>query len=142
MRSGRVGSRGCCSGAPRRIIMGALVSPPPGPAVSELPPSSASARALVVRAALAAVGLVAATASPGVARQTPDAAPDGPPLVIPRITGPIELDGVVDESAWESLEPLPMTQYQPTFGGPLSEPTEVRVAHAFILAYPVMSASM
>lgn len=79
------------------------------------------------------VGLLSALALIGAAgpaaAQPADAAPDGPPLVIPRLSGAVELDGFVDETAWESALALPMTQYQPTFGGDLSEPTEVRVAH-------------
>ncbi len=51
------------------------------------------------------------------------------PIAIPRLSGEIALDGVVDEAAWESVPPLEMTLYTPTFGGPLSEATEVRIAH-------------
>ena len=38
-----------------------------------------------------------------------------PPMAIPRLSGPIEVDGVVDEAAWEAIDPLPMTQYEPVF---------------------------
>ena len=57
--------------------------------------------------------------------------PDTPtsPVTIPRLSGPITLDGVVDEAAWDAIAPFPMTMYAPTFGGPLTEATEVRVAH-------------
>lgn len=48
---------------------------------------------------------------------------------LPRLSDPIEFDGVIDEQAWTSIEPLPMTMYQPTYGGTLTEPTEVRVAY-------------
>lgn len=51
------------------------------------------------------------------------------PVSIPRITGPIELDGRVDEPAWEHVGTLPMSMFSPTFRGDLTEPTEVRVAH-------------
>ena len=51
------------------------------------------------------------------------------PLPIQRIQGPIELDGVVDEPAWEEIDPLPMTMHAPTFGIPGTEFTEVRVAY-------------
>jgi len=55
----------------------------------------------------------------------------GPPAVLPidRLTGPIELDGVVDEPVWDEVEPLPMTMFAPTFGEPITERTEVRIAH-------------
>ncbi len=60
--------------------------------------------------------------------QDPDPSPASP-VVIPRLSGTIELDGVVDEAAWEEIAPFPMTMYTPTFGGPLTEATEVRVGH-------------
>ena len=60
--------------------------------------------------------------------QTPTSSP-GTIVTIPRLAGAIELDGVVDEAAWEEIAPFPMTMYTPTFGGPLTEATEVRVAH-------------
>lgn len=50
-----------------------------------------------------------------------------PPL--PRINGPITIDGVVNEPAWDAIDPLPMTMYQPTFRGGVSQRTEIRVAH-------------
>jgi hypothetical protein len=55
--------------------------------------------------------------------------PDGPPILVPRISEPIVLDGVVDDPAWDRLEPLPMTMFAPTFGGQTTERTEVRIAH-------------
>jgi hypothetical protein len=51
------------------------------------------------------------------------------PLLIPRLSGPIVLDGFGDEPAWAEVEPLPMVMHTPTFGGAPSERTEVRVAH-------------
>jgi hypothetical protein len=51
------------------------------------------------------------------------------PMEIPRLSGPIEVDGVVDEAAWEEIDPLPMTMFAPTFGEPVTERTEVRIAH-------------
>ena len=60
--------------------------------------------------------------------QTPPSSP-GTIVTIPRLVGAIELDGLVDEAAWEEIAPFPMTMYTPTFGGPLTEATEVRVAH-------------
>ena len=59
--------------------------------------------------------------------QDPDPLPS--PITIPRLTAPITLDGIVDEAAWDEITPFPMTLYTPTFGGPLTEATEVRVAH-------------
>ena len=51
------------------------------------------------------------------------------PLVISRLSGPVELDGFNDEPAWEAIEPLEMVIYTPTFGAPISEMTEVRIAY-------------
>jgi len=51
------------------------------------------------------------------------------PLPIPRLTSPIRLDGVVDEPAWEAIEPLPLIMFAPTFGAPMTERTEIRIAH-------------
>ncbi len=51
------------------------------------------------------------------------------PITIPRISGPIELDGIVDEAAWDEVEPFPITVFSPAYGAPPTETTEVRVAH-------------
>ena len=50
-------------------------------------------------------------------------------LVLPRLTGPVVLDGVSDEPAWQAVEPFPLTMYTPTAGGALTERTEIRVAY-------------
>ncbi len=51
------------------------------------------------------------------------------PLLIPRLSGPVQLDGLSDELAWEAIAPLPMVMHAPTFGEVPSERTEIRVAH-------------
>ena len=51
------------------------------------------------------------------------------PLPIPELSGPIVLDGVVDEPAWEEIDPLPMTMFSPSFGEPTTERSEVRIAY-------------
>lgn len=51
------------------------------------------------------------------------------PILIPRITGPIELDGIVDEPAWDDVDALPVTVFSPTYGAAPTETTEVRIAH-------------
>ena len=48
---------------------------------------------------------------------------------LPRLTGTIRLDGVLDDEAWRSVAPLPLTMYLPTFRGAPSESTEIRVAY-------------
>ena len=85
---------------------------------------------------LAAAALAALPAVSEAAAQTPASEP-GPStddarttaVVIPRINGPISLDGIVDEPAWDALEPLPFTVFSPTYGAPPTEDTEVRIAH-------------
>ncbi|MFQ5704718.1 MAG: DUF5916 domain-containing protein [Gemmatimonadales bacterium] len=51
--------------------------------------------------------------------------------VIPltRLSGPIDFDGMSDEPAWQDVEPFPMTVYAPTFNGPATEKTEIRVGY-------------
>jgi hypothetical protein len=51
------------------------------------------------------------------------------PVVIPRLTGVVQLDGWSDEPAWEGIEPLPVVMHQPSFGGEPTERTEMRIAH-------------
>ena len=46
-----------------------------------------------------------------------------------RISQPIELDGLSTEAAWDAIEPLPMTMYQPAYEGALTERTEIRIAY-------------
>ena len=54
---------------------------------------------------------------------------DSTPLVLPRLQGPIQLDGFSDEPAWNAIEPLPLTVYQPVFQAPPTQKTEIRVAY-------------
>ncbi len=68
-------------------------------------------------------------AGPVQAQSPPAPPPPGSVISIPRLSGEIELDGVVNEAAWDEIEPFPMTMYTPTFRGPLTEATEVRVGH-------------
>ena len=55
-------------------------------------------------------------------------------FVVPRLTGPIALDGRVDEAAWDAVAPLALVTHWPAFGDAPSERTEIRLAHddAFI----------
>ncbi len=50
-------------------------------------------------------------------------------LVLPRLDGPIQLDGLSDEPAWEAVEPWLPTQYEPDNGAPPTERTEFLVAY-------------
>lgn len=59
---------------------------------------------------------------------------------IPRLSQPIVFDGIVDDTAWSEIEPLPLVTHWPTFGNPPSERTELRVA--FDDAYLYVSGKM
>ncbi len=48
---------------------------------------------------------------------------------LPRLSGPIELDGRPDEAAWRAVAPVPLTLYAPTYHGVPAERSEVRVAY-------------
>ncbi|TMQ11357.1 MAG: hypothetical protein E6J91_23305 [Deltaproteobacteria bacterium] len=50
-------------------------------------------------------------------------------LPIPRLTGPIQLDGIPDEPAWQAVTPVSFTTHWPEFGKAPREPTEARIAH-------------
>lgn len=41
----------------------------------------------------------------------------------------VVLDGKVDEPGWEVIEPVPLVQYEPAYGEPPTERTEIRFAH-------------
>ena len=82
----------------------------------------------VVRPVLVALLLLLAAApppaapGPGDGRPTVTAAPAGAGL---------QIDGVLDEAAWEAAEPATdFVQFEPTEGAPASERTEVRVLRA------------
>lgn len=51
------------------------------------------------------------------------------PMTISRIATPIEIDGISNEPAWLSIEPLPVSMLYPTFGGDMTERTEIRIAY-------------
>ena len=51
-------------------------------------------------------------------------------LTIDRVAeGQVQFDGIVDEPIWDDLEPLPMSVYQPIYGGEASEETEIYVSY-------------
>jgi len=78
-------------------------------------------------AAVAFVWLI--TVLPVGAQQVTSARPGEAPYFVPRITGSIVLDGRADESAWATIEPLPVYMHMPTFGSPPTERTEFRIAY-------------
>ncbi len=50
-------------------------------------------------------------------------------LLIPKLNGPIKLDGLSDEPAWNDVVPFPMIQESPVFGVAASERSETLVAY-------------
>jgi hypothetical protein len=58
----------------------------------------------------------------------PVRADDAPTAVVARATGPVHVDGVLDEDDWRQAAPLAaLIQREPAEGRPASQPTEVRV---------------
>lgn len=55
--------------------------------------------------------------------------PEAEPLPLPRLAGPIDIDGRPDERAWQDVPALPLTMYSPVFRGEPTQRTEIRVAY-------------
>ncbi len=51
------------------------------------------------------------------------------PMSLTRLNSAIDLDGWVEEEAWEAIAPMPLTMYEPVFDGEMTERTEIRVAY-------------
>jgi hypothetical protein len=51
------------------------------------------------------------------------------PIILPRITDQITIDGHIGESVWGSIPPLPLTMHRPNFGSEPRHPTAIRVAY-------------
>jgi hypothetical protein len=51
------------------------------------------------------------------------------PTTVARLSGPIAIDGVLSEPAWQAIRPLPLTMYLPVFRGAPTQRTEIRVAY-------------
>ena len=50
-------------------------------------------------------------------------------LLLTRISSPIVVDGVMNDEAWRTIEPLPLTMYLPVFRGEPTQRSEIRVAY-------------
>ncbi|MDX1388736.1 MAG: DUF5916 domain-containing protein, partial [Acidobacteriota bacterium] len=55
--------------------------------------------------------------------------PSPEPIPLARLSGPISLDGVVDEPAWDEIAPLEMMMFAPIWGGAPTQNTEVRIGY-------------
>ncbi len=49
--------------------------------------------------------------------------------VIPRLNGPVKLDGLSEEAAWEGIKPLPVVMHSPNFLDKPTEQTEILVGY-------------
>lgn len=56
-------------------------------------------------------------------------AQSGDPVILQRLTGKVVMDGIPDESAWTTIDPVPLVMYEPQFGGEMNEETTIRVAY-------------
>ncbi|MDH3734902.1 MAG: carbohydrate binding family 9 domain-containing protein [Gemmatimonadota bacterium] len=71
-----------------------------------------------------------ALAAPLAAQSTQERIRPSPePIELHRLTGPITLDGVVDEPAWEAIPPLQMMMYAPIWDGEPTQETEIRIGY-------------
>lgn len=77
------------------------------------------------RASLAALALGVLLA-PALGAQQPDR---NTVLPLPRLTGPVVVDGRSDDAAWQTVPTLPLTVYLPAYGSPATERTDARVAY-------------
>lgn len=57
------------------------------------------------------------------------AAQTAAPMPLQRLTGPVSIDGVPDEAAWQAISPLPLTTYAPVFKAAPTQRSEIRVAY-------------
>ncbi|RPI45168.1 MAG: hypothetical protein EHM46_02010, partial [Bacteroidetes bacterium] len=48
---------------------------------------------------------------------------------IQRFNGEFQLDGIVDETGWNAIDPLPLTMHWPVFEGEITELSEIRISH-------------
>jgi hypothetical protein len=79
---------------------------------------------------LPSAGLNAQQGGPGPAIIAGVTAPESEGVIdLPRLGGPVTLDGTSDEPAWEGIESLPLTMYNPTFRGESRRRVELLVAY-------------
>jgi len=74
------------------------------------------------------VTFLALVANQGQAQSQNISVHDGP-LRVTRITDLIILDGIPDEEAWQTIQPLPMVMFTPDFGEEPTDPSLVRIAY-------------
>jgi hypothetical protein len=50
-------------------------------------------------------------------------------IVIPRLSGEIKFDGLVDDASWQNIKPLQLVMHTPTFGNQPTEKSEVMICY-------------
>lgn len=53
----------------------------------------------------------------------------GVPVALARLQGPVVLDGLSNEAAWQAVAPVPLVQYWPDYNGTMTLRTEIRLAY-------------
>ena len=86
----------------------------------ELERGSSSRAQISIAAFLGCLALSFQVASPASAQE---------PIRLTRTSEPIQIDGVIDEAQWQKIAPVPMVMYQPTYGGDMTERTDIRLAY-------------
>ncbi len=51
------------------------------------------------------------------------------PMVVTKLTGAINFDGVPDEESWKSVQPLKMVMFSPNFGNEPTETSVIKIAY-------------
>jgi hypothetical protein len=83
-----------------------------------------SSRPTPLVAVLATVATCLAPNVTGLRAQTSSA-----PVALTRLAGPVSIDGMPDEPAWQAIPALPLTMYTPVFRGTPTQRSEIRVAY-------------
>ena len=76
-----------------------------------------------------AAAFLLATATAGLGQTSAFPKPERSPWLIPKMSGPVTLDGLSIEEAWQGIASLPLITIFPTFGNPPSEKTEILLGH-------------
>jgi hypothetical protein len=83
-------------------------------------------RGATVARAVPFVGLIAGVITVSAARAQSSITT---PLVLTRLQGAVNIDGMPDEPAWQTIPTLPLTMYTPVFRGTATQRSEIRVAY-------------
>jgi len=93
----------------------------------------------MTRGIAAAIGALIAT-SVAQAQQAAPSTDHDAIFALPRLSGPITVDGRSDDPAWQAVAPLPLTVYLPTHAAAATERTVARVAYDDDALYVVVDA--